>query len=126
MSKEAAVLKKCLLAAGRILIKYFRHTGYYLKGPSNLLTRADIESQKLIIGLVKKYFPGHDYFAEENQKHSTGSRHLWVIDPLDGTTNYAHGFPMACVSIGLLKDNKPFAGGICVYNYKFIARLFQI
>ncbi|MCB4757507.1 MAG: inositol monophosphatase [Elusimicrobia bacterium] len=112
MPREAVILKKCLLAAGRVLAKYFTRTGYRLKGTSDLLTKADIESQGLILGIIKKNFPGHDYFAEENQRHSTGARYLWVVDPLDGTTNYAHGFPMACVSIGLLKDGKPFTGGI--------------
>ncbi|MFH1619349.1 MAG: inositol monophosphatase family protein [bacterium] len=110
--KEIEVLKKTLLDGGKVMLRDFGKVSYSLKGRSDLLTRADVESQTAVLNTIKKVFPGHDYLAEENSKKITGSRFIWVIDPLDGTTNYAHGFPTACVSVGLLKDGKPFAGGI--------------
>jgi len=112
MEKEIAVLKKCLHGAGAILKKHFTKTGYTLKGRANLLTKADLESQKFVLGQIAKAFPGHDYLAEENGIRETGSSHIWVIDPLDGTLNYAHGYPASVVSIGVMKNGKPFAGGI--------------
>ncbi|MCX5783472.1 MAG: inositol monophosphatase family protein [Elusimicrobia bacterium] len=110
--KPAIVLKKCLLAGGKVLAKYFGKVGYSLKGHANLLTKADIDSQRAILKIIKANFPSHDYLAEENQIKQTSSQYIWVIDPLDGTTNYAHSYPVACVSVGLIKDGKPFLGGI--------------
>lgn len=116
--KELQTLKKCLACAGRVLTKYFGKISYSTKGRSDLLTKADLESQAVILDILRKVFPGHDYLAEENQRKITGSECLWVIDPLDGTTNYAHTFPMACVSIAMLHrprrgaPAKPVIGGI--------------
>lgn len=112
MENEILVMKKCLHGAGAILKKHFTKIGYTLKGRANLLTKADLESQKYILGQIKKSFPEHDFLAEENGIRETGSSHVWVIDPLDGTLNYAHGYPASVVSIGIMKDSRPFAGGI--------------
>lgn len=111
MNKEMDVLKKGLLQAGKVLTRHFGKINYKLKGPSNLLTKADLESQQTVLSLLKRSFPGHDYLAEEEARKDTGSRYLWILDPLDGTTNYAHGFPVACVTMSLLKDGKPLLGG---------------
>lgn len=112
MRREREVLRGALLKAGAVLKRYFRKTGYSLKGPSNLLTRADLESQEAVLELITRNFPAHDYLAEEQASRLTGAESLWVLDPLDGTTNYAHGFPAACVSIALLKGGKPALGGV--------------
>ncbi len=82
------------------------------KGKADLLTQADLESQEAILGLIRRRFPGHDYRAEEKERKDTGSPYLWVIDPLDGTTNFAHGYPVACISIALLHRNKPILAGV--------------
>lgn len=110
--KELKVLKKCLLSAGKVLTSYFGKTSYSLKGHANLVTEADLKSQDAILAIMRREFPGHDYMAEENCRKILGSDCLWVIDPLDGTTNYAHGFPAACVSIGMLKKGEPCVGGV--------------
>jgi myo-inositol-1(or 4)-monophosphatase len=90
------------VAAGRLLIKLAgTHNEVRYKGRVNLVTAADLKSQKLIIGRIENEFPNHSFLAEESAVNDTGSEYRWVIDPLDGTTNYAHGFPFFCVSIAL-------------------------
>ncbi|MDD4012925.1 MAG: inositol monophosphatase family protein [Candidatus Omnitrophica bacterium] len=76
---------------------------------NNLVTDVDKASEKIIIGKVTEAFPGHGIVAEESGE-LLGSGYTWVIDPLDGTTNYAHAFPFFCVSIGVMKDGKPLVG----------------
>ncbi|MBI5246955.1 MAG: inositol monophosphatase [Elusimicrobia bacterium] len=111
---RAALLKTALLRAGAVLKRHFGKVTYKQKRRADLLTIADLQSQKTILDLIRKNFPQDDYKAEENETRLSGSKHLWVIDPLDGTTNYAHGYPAACVSIGVLNGNSgaPLLGGI--------------
>jgi len=106
------IIRRCLLGAGEILKKHFGKVGYSLKSRANLLTKADLQSQRLILRELRRNFPQDDFLAEEDFRKLSGARRLWIIDPLDGTTNYAHGFPASCVSIGLTEDGKPFAGGV--------------
>jgi len=77
-----------------------RHTVRY-KGEINLVTEADHLSETLIVERIRRSFPRHDILAEESPETTNGSGFRWVIDPLDGTTNYAHGYPVFCVSIAL-------------------------
>ncbi|MCK5357540.1 MAG: inositol monophosphatase [Elusimicrobiales bacterium] len=109
---ELETLKKALNSASKILKKYYGKVNYSLKGRADLLTKADIESQAAVIKIIKKNFPDHSIFAEENKKKETEGKFIWVIDPLDGTTNYAHTFPIAGISIALLKNGKVILGGI--------------
>ena len=77
--------------------------GYRLKGWANIVTQVDLLCEEAVIGRLRKKFPDHAFLAEERGKDETRpSDYLWVIDPLDGTTNYAHGYPLFCVSIGLV------------------------
>lgn len=71
------------------------------KGEINLVTEVDIASESLIRERIATRFPRHQVLAEESGLAETNSEYRWVIDPLDGTTNYAHGYPIFCVSIGL-------------------------
>jgi len=77
---------------------------------SNLVTQVDKASEKRIIHYVKKEFPTHGILAEESGASQSASEYLWVIDPLDGTTNFAHGFPIFSVSIGVQKNGLTLAG----------------
>ena len=77
-----------------------RHVVEY-KGEINLVTEADCLSEALIVERIRREFPGHDILTEESPETATGSDFRWIIDPLDGTTNYAHGYPVFCVSIAL-------------------------
>lgn len=90
-------------AAGRLLLEYAR-SGFRIhhKNPINLVTDADHAAERLIIGHIRAQFPTHRFLAEEQGRvEPAPSPYLWIIDPLDGTTNFAHGYPAYCVSIGL-------------------------
>jgi myo-inositol-1(or 4)-monophosphatase len=89
------------------------HTVQY-KGEINLVTEADRLSEALIVDRIRKAFPGHDILAEESPETASGSGFRWIIDPLDGTTNYAHGYPVFCVSIALETEGMIRLGA--VYN----------
>ena len=90
MNKEFSVLQQCLRAAAAVAKRRLGKVNYSLKGKANLVTQADVACQKAILQIIKKNFPEHDFLAEENGLKSTGSDWKWVIDPIDGTTNYAH------------------------------------
>lgn len=86
------------------------------KGAIDLVTEMDKQSEAVIIREIKRNFPGHGIMAEESATPpaTVKSGYRWIIDPLDGTTNYAHGLPVFCVSIGFEKDGKVLLG--VVYN----------
>ena len=85
-----------------------------LKGDKNLVTEVDRESERLIVGHLLESFPEHSIIAEEGEYPPGGTPFRWIIDPLDGTTNYAHRFPWFCVSIGLEFAGELVAG--VIYN----------
>ena len=80
------------------------------KGDIDLVTESDLASEKLIIERIRTHYPRHAILAEESGEASVAgnlkSEWKWIIDPLDGTTNYAHGYPCFCVSIGLERDGR--------------------
>jgi myo-inositol-1(or 4)-monophosphatase len=76
------------------------------KGESDLVTEVDRGCEELIVGAILERYPEHDILAEENVYPRRNSSHCWIIDPLDGTTNYAHGFPWFAVSIALEIEGK--------------------
>jgi len=79
---------------------------------SNLVTDIDKKSEQTIIEFIDKKFPGHGILGEENGAFNEGAEYVWVVDPLDGTTNFAHCLPIFSVSIGLQKNGKTIAGVI--------------
>jgi len=89
--------------AGEIIRNYFgkNFSVEFKSDIRNLVTQADKESERTIIDFIKKKYPSHGILAEESGSQSTNSNYLWVIDPLDGTSNFAHGLPIFSVSIGL-------------------------
>lgn len=109
---RASLLKSALRRAGAVLRRHFGKVGYRQKRRADLLTIADLESQKTVLDAIRRAFPQDDYKAEEDEEKITGAEHLWIIDPLDGTTNYAHGYPVACTSIGVLKNGRSYLGGV--------------
>lgn len=94
-----------------------------MKGDKNLVTEVDKESERLIVTHLLSRFPGHDIVAEESVYPQSGSPFRWIIDPVDGTTNYAHGYPWFCSSIALELDGELVAGVIHnpVYDELFTA-----
>jgi len=80
------------------------------KGAIDLVTEFDKRSEEIIISSIQKEFPDHAILAEESGRNEITSEYQWVIDPLDGTTNFAHGIPIFSVTIGLLRNNSPILG----------------
>jgi len=88
--------------AGRLLMEFFhRRVTIEYKGDADLVTEADRTSEKLILERIRKLWPSHEVIGEEGAHVETGGDYRWYVDPLDGTTNFAHGFPVFCVSLGL-------------------------
>ena len=82
------------------------------KGRTNLVTETDRLSEELILNHIRSTFPTHSILAEESGSHKNKSEYLWIIDPLDGTTNFVHGYPSFGVSIACLINGKPTIGVI--------------
>ena len=80
------------------------------KGEKNLVTDIDRRSEEVIATLVRRELPGHSLMSEEGTRLQGDSGYRWFVDPLDGTTNYAHGYPCFCVSIGVEKDGEMIYG----------------
>ena len=77
---------------------------------SDLVTEVDKASEKIIVDFIKKKYPTHGIITEEGGTSLSKSEYNWVIDPIDGTTNFAHGLPIFAVSIGLQKNGETIAG----------------
>ena len=103
-----------LAETGGAVLKEFWGSLFSIKDKGvagDLVTEADQESEKQILDLLRRLCPTHDVLAEESGKHSTeASDFLWVIDPLDGTTNYAHQLPIVSVSVALIFRNQLVVG----------------
>ncbi|HUE87562.1 MAG TPA: inositol monophosphatase family protein [Vicinamibacterales bacterium] len=82
------------------------------KGAIDLVTDIDVEVEEMFRALVQERFPDHDVLAEERGQSRTGARHRWVFDPLDGTTNYAHGIPLFCSTLALEIDGVPTVAAV--------------
>lgn len=102
---------KAAKEAGEYSLKYFgKPKKVTKKGEVDLVTEVDIECERIITEIIKSSFPNHFFFGEEtSKKPSSSEAHLWVIDPIDGTTNFAHGYPKYSVSIGLRIDGQTVA-----------------
>lgn len=88
--------------AGKVLLENFeRGIQVEFKGDYNLVTEVDRMTEALIVKLIRERFPEHEFLAEEGDYGQRRSTYRWIIDPLDGTTNYAHGFPWFAVSVAL-------------------------
>ncbi len=98
--------------AGKVLIEHFGKLDRVgKKGPIDLVTDADYASESVICDIISARFPGHSILAEESGASSNdGSSFLWVVDPLDGTTNFAHGLPIFAVSIALMHKDEVILG----------------
>lgn len=99
--------------AGTLLMeKLDQSPAIHYKGDINLVTEADKMSEDLIIDAIQRSFPEHGILSEESPAILSGSSMRWIIDPLDGTTNYAHRYPVFCVSIALERDGLIILGVI--------------
>ena len=93
------------------------------KGAIDLVTEVDRTCERAILEILRARFPDHDVVTEESHIERTGSRYVWFVDPLDGTTNFAHSYPFFCTSIALTVDGEVVAGAVydCVKNELFSA-----
>jgi myo-inositol-1(or 4)-monophosphatase len=99
--------------SGALLMEHFRkHVKIEYKGDVDLVTIADRQSEKLIRERIRARWPSHDILGEEGGLHDQGSDYRWYVDPLDGTTNFAHSYPVFCVSLALEHAGKRTAGVI--------------
>jgi myo-inositol-1(or 4)-monophosphatase len=110
--KFLGIAKELAIEAGRAIIQIRgRIKKVAFKGDINLVTEADKKAEKLIAEGIIKSFPTHNILAEEEGRmRKVVSDYLWLIDPLDGTTNFVHGFPVYCVSIALQFKDKIILG----------------
>lgn len=99
--------------AGALVMKFFhQRVKVEYKGEADLVTIADRSAEELIRERIHKLWPSHDVLGEEKGLIDTGSDYRWYVDPLDGTTNFAHGFPVFCVSLALEYKKERIAGVI--------------
>src|ERR1051326_1353506 len=97
--------------AGALLANYFeRRVPFELKGEFDLVTEADRASERLVVERLRSHFPSHSIVGEEGGGHEGSSEFRWFVDPLDGTTNFAHSFPMFNVTLGLQRAGELVAG----------------
>ncbi len=113
--EELAVAREAAQAAGEILNRLFgRVNRVAKKGRNDLVTEADVEAEKAILDIIAGHFPRDSILTEEAGEQRHGPERLWLIDPLDGTTNFAHAFPVFAVSIALEVERNVVLG--VVYN----------
>jgi myo-inositol-1(or 4)-monophosphatase len=99
--------------AGQILFdSYEKDHQVDFKGVIDLVTEVDHASEKFLINEISQQFPDHGFLAEESGASELQTEHLWIIDPLDGTVNYAHGVPLFCVSIAYSYQNQVMLGAV--------------
>ena len=100
--------------AGAVLRREFeRPKQISYKGEVDIVTESDRRSEAMIVARLKECFPGHAIVAEEGGGAvAAGAKYRWHVDPLDGTTNFAHGYPCFAVSIGLCEEGEPIAGAV--------------
>lgn len=107
-----STLIAALRAAGREMKKGFLTAKVSFKGRANPVTEADLAAEQAILDIVLKRFPDHDFLTEERAPRASGSDYVWVVDPIDGTVNYSHGFPHSGASIAVVRRGVTVAGGI--------------
>lgn len=98
--RELEIAEQAAREAGEIIMDFYHKGGeVYEKASINLLTEADLNAEKQIVETIGRAFPGHAFLCEEEHKAEADADNLWIVDPIDGTNNFAHRYPHFCVSI---------------------------
>jgi len=113
MHPVLTIAKRAALSAGRILLRHFDQLERLTvteKRPSDFVSEADLQAEQEIIQILRKTYPNHGILAEESGEHPGQDEYQWVIDPLDGTTNFLHGIPHFAISIAFRYKSRLEAG----------------
>lgn len=112
---ELRIAEAAARVGGQVVTRYF-HEGIEMrsKDVANLVSDADLEAERAIVAVIREAFPGHEILGEESHAGDVGAEHLWIIDPLDGTNNYAHKIPHYAVSVAYYRGGRAECG--IVYN----------
>ncbi len=111
LKKELDVTYEATRAAGKILNRMFGQVSHIAKkGDIDLVTEADFQVEKAVLEIIRRNFPQDNILSEETGEHKEVSERTWIIDPLDGTTNFVHGFPFFAISIALEVENEIVLG----------------
>jgi myo-inositol-1(or 4)-monophosphatase len=106
-----AAARETARAAGDVLMEHFgRALDVRKKGAIDLVTQADLAAEAVVLARLQAAFPEHGFLLEETGARAGSGDCTWVIDPLDGTTNFVHGYPPFCVSVGLMRGEEPVLG----------------
>lgn len=107
-------IKKTIKKAGDATMNFFgrKEIEYTKKTPHEVVTKADLVSQKIIVDAVKNTYPNHGIISEEMEPHQSNAEYIWYIDPLDGTRNFASKVPLFGINIGLAHNNEIIYGAI--------------
>jgi len=110
-SREMTVAREAARVGGEVVARHFRQgVAIRTKDVSNLVSDADLESEHAIVEVIRRAFPSHEVMGEEEHTADTTARHLWIVDPLDGTNNFAHHIPQCSVSVAYYLDGEPRVG----------------
>ncbi len=111
MTRYTPDIEPMIREAGALLMSYFhRRIGYEYKGDVDLVTEADRASEKFITERLRGRWPEFGMLGEEGTRSDMAAEYRWLVDPLDGTTNFAHGYPVFCISIALVRGEDLLAG----------------
>lgn len=120
---ELVIAKNAAERAGKILNRLFGQVSQITKkGDIDLVTEADVQAENSIFEIIREHFPRDNLLSEESGSRGRTSNRTWIIDPLDGTTNFVHGFPFFAVSIALEVDGEVVMG---VVHNPFMGELFR-
>lgn len=113
MHSQLEIAKRAAEAGSQVIAKAFKEgVAVRSKAVSDLVTDADLESEQVIAEVIREAFPEHAILGEETYRDAVSAEHLWVVDPLDGTTNFAHGIPHFSVSIAYYHQGESVCGVI--------------
>src|ERR1700760_509568 len=112
MSRYLSQLEPIAREAGALLMSFFGRVEIQYKGDVDLVTDADRGSEKLIVERLQSLWPQHGIVGEEGTRSETEAEYRWYVDPLDGTTNFAHGYPVFCISIALARQDGQLQVGV--------------
>lgn len=111
MTRYTPDIEPIIREAGALLMSYLRRRiGYEYKGDVDLVTEADRASEKFISERLRSRWPDFGILGEEGTRSDMAAEYRWLVDPLDGTTNFAHGYPVFCISIALVRGEDLLAG----------------